>query len=82
MSVFVMLRFGVDMHAVDFLADEGRPLDESNKTDESVSRRLDYALRYILSYSPPIRSVCADSNRSFTECEQKIIDIVRGKLAA
>lgn len=55
---------GRDMHAMDFLADHGRALDESNRADASVQRRLDYALR------------------AFTECEQKIIDVVRPMLAA
>lgn len=39
------------MHAVDFLASEGKALDESNKADESVSRRLNYALQYVLGIS-------------------------------
>lgn len=35
------------MHAVDFLANSGSALDESNEADESVRRRLAYALKYV-----------------------------------
>jgi hypothetical protein len=36
---------GLDVHAVDMLANDGKALDDSNNADVSVKQRLDYALK-------------------------------------
>jgi hypothetical protein len=36
---------GIDVHAVDMLADDGKALDDSNNADASVKQRLEYALK-------------------------------------
>jgi hypothetical protein len=36
---------GIDVHAVDMLADDGKALDDSNDADYSVKQRLEYALK-------------------------------------
>lgn len=69
------------MHAVDFLANNGQALDESNRADESVQRRLDYALKYV-SLLTQLAFGSANICRAFSECEQKIINVVRPMLAA
>jgi hypothetical protein len=36
---------GIDVHAVEMLADDGKALDDSNNADASVKQRLEYALK-------------------------------------
>ena len=36
---------GVDVHAVDMLANDGKALNDSNNADASVKQRLEYALK-------------------------------------
>jgi hypothetical protein len=71
---------------VDFLANAGAALDESIGADESVKRRLDYAIKWVIPLLSGVvrnrgqRNRGLTRHRAFADCEAKAVEVIRSLL--
>lgn len=73
---------------VDFLANDGDALDESIAADESVQRRLDYAIKWVILCFALNRAGSSGQGcetgltrrRAFADCEARAVEVIRSLL--